>query len=71
MSYKSFLIGYALIAIYCHQLTIGITTTIDQLDKPKRCTLERISRMMGYTCAGMNYNEIPKNLKTGIEVCTV
>lgn len=24
--------------------------------------------MSGYTCAGMNYNDVPKNLKTGIEV---
>lgn len=48
--------------------TVGISSTIDQLQSPKKCSLERIAKMSGYTCAGMNYNDVPKNLKTGIEV---
>lgn len=51
--------------------TLGMTSTIDQLQSPKKCSLERIAKMSGYTCAGMNYNDVPKNLKTGIEVIFV
>ncbi|XP_063700591.1 relaxin receptor 2 [Culicoides brevitarsis] len=48
--------------------TTGISSTMDSLERPKKCSYERIAKMSGYTCSGMNYNAVPDNLKTGIEV---
>uniref|UniRef100_A0A336LUZ4 CSON001690 protein n=1 Tax=Culicoides sonorensis TaxID=179676 RepID=A0A336LUZ4_CULSO len=61
------LITITILASFIHD-TACISSTIAELERPKRCTMERLAKMMGYTCAGMNYNEVPKNLKTGIEV---
>lgn len=62
-SWISFLlfVGYS-------QCIMGLGTALDVLDRPKRCQLERIAKMIGYTCTGLDLREVPQNLKTGMEV---
>lgn len=58
-----------IVCIALIKTVFAVTTSIEALDsKPKRCSLERIAKMMGYTCSDLNLKDIPQNLKTGIEV---
>lgn len=56
-----------IIVCFC-QNTFSIGTSIEVLEKPKKCALERIAKMMGYTCSNLNLKDVPQNLKTGIQV---
>lgn len=35
---------------------------------PKKCFLERAFKMTGYNCAKIELKDVPKNLKTNVEV---
>lgn len=58
------LVGYS-------QCIMGLGTALDVLDvlqRPKKCQLERIAKMIGYTCTALDLREVPQSLKTGMEV---
>lgn len=58
------LVGYS-------QCIMGLGTALDLIDvlqRPKKCQLERIAKMIGYTCTALDLREVPQSLKTGIEV---
>lgn len=61
-SYVCFLllVGYS-------QCIMGLGT-LESMDRPKRCQLERIAKMIGYTCTAIDLRDVPQNLKTGVEV---
>lgn len=46
----------------------GLAQSISELERPKRCIMERVYNMMGYNCAKLDLREIPQNLKSSTEV---
>lgn len=49
----------------------GITTTISEIDTPRKCTLERSYKKVGYNCAALNLRTVPQHLKSNVEVSRV
>lgn len=47
--------------------TLNYVTRSDGKD-PKRCSLDRIHKMIAYNCAHLDLTEIPSNLKKSTEV---
>lgn len=46
----------------------GMVTLATEMDKTKRCQLERSYKMIGYNCANLDLKEIPQSLKSNLEI---
>lgn len=48
--------------------TNGFATSISDMEKPKKCNMERVHKLLGYNCAHLNLRDIPQGLKSKTEV---
>jgi hypothetical protein len=50
-------------------IAITITSQITNgKEQPKKCKIDRVHKMIAYDCSALGLTEIPKNLKTSVEV---
>lgn len=46
-----------------------VTPEIDAMyTPPKKCTMERYEKLLGYVCSKLNLREVPQTLKSDFEV---
>ena len=50
------------------ELTHGFATSLSDIEKPKKCSMERVHKLLGYNCAHLNLRDIPQGLKSKTEV---
>lgn len=48
--------------------THGFATSLSDIEKPKKCSMERVHKLLGYNCAHLNLRDIPQGLKSKTEV---
>lgn len=66
MPYKS---GLIIVVIVTTSTIIPCNALADLFNRsPQRCVIERTNGMLGYNCAKLNIEEVPKNLKKSPEV---
>lgn len=46
----------------------GIVAVSTAPEAPKKCTMERAYKMLGYNCVNLNLKDIPQYLKANVEV---
>lgn len=55
-----------LAATFCWE--VHSQTSLAEVEKPKRCVLQRVSKHLGYTCSNMDLKEVPQYLKSSMQV---
>ena len=48
--------------------TYGFGSSLSDIEKPKKCNMERVKKLLGYNCAHLNLRDIPQGLKSRTEV---
>lgn len=44
--------------------------SVELVEYPKMCIMERAYKKLGYVCSHMDLKEVPQFLKTSLQVCT-